>query len=146
MTEESNTMPRFKAVVGSVFGGMIIGFLAAAVLYKAAPDWTPDFLESSPIVFFGFFIIVCGILGWIHAVVPDASPVSHSSGRHPHLGSLFSGALIGFLASAALYGHLPTWIPIVIRESPWVFFTGMMMLCAVAGFAYAKADEIPIES
>ena len=146
MTVESTKMLRLKSVVGSVLGGMIIGFLAAAVLYKAAPDWTPDFLESSPIVFFGFFVIVCGILGWIHAVVPDAPQTSSSSGRHPRLGSLFSGALIGFLASAALYGHLPIWVPAAIRESPWIFFSGMMILCAAAGFAYAKADEIPIES
>ncbi len=146
MTAASNRMLRIKAVVGSVSGGMIIGFLAAAVLYKAAPDWTPDFLESSPIVFFGFFTIVCGILGWVHAIVPDTPEAPVASGRHPHLGSLFSGALIGFLAAAALYGHLPAWLPSVIRESPWVFFSVMMILCAAAGFAYAKADETPVES
>lgn len=141
MTTQINLLDQYKSIIRSVLAGIVIGFLAAAVLYKAASEWTPDFLESSPVVFFGFFMIVCGLLGFIHAVVPDTGDYQKRDGRNSWMSSILTGALIGFLAAAVLYGNLPSWVPPLLSENPWVFFGLMTLMCAAGGYLYMKGDE-----
>ena len=58
-----------KINFGTIFTGMVIGFLGAAVLYqKKFPDWVPNIFEGNPILFFSFFVIICGILGHIWSI------------------------------------------------------------------------------
>ncbi|MBN1355321.1 hypothetical protein JXA40_03515 [bacterium] len=54
---------------GSIFIGMLTGFLGAAVLYqKHFPDWVPQMFHGNPILFFSLFTLVCGVLGYIWAI------------------------------------------------------------------------------
>ncbi|MBN1549929.1 hypothetical protein JW979_00610 [bacterium] len=58
--------------VSSIFTGMVVGFLAAAVLYqKHFPDWVPGFLHDNPFLFFSIFILICGFLGYVWVLPED---------------------------------------------------------------------------
>jgi len=62
---------KFPINIGSIFTGMVAGFLGAAVLYqKHFPDWVPSIFHGQPAIFFGVFIVVCGVLGYIWSM-PD---------------------------------------------------------------------------
>ncbi len=69
MSSEKKISKREPKPISTVFTGAIIGFLAAAVLYsKNFPSWVPLIFSSYPIVFFGMFIAVCGLLGYVYAL------------------------------------------------------------------------------
>jgi hypothetical protein len=60
---------RFRIHFGSVFTGMVVGFLGAAVLYqKQFPGWVPQIFHGNPLLFFSVFVVICGVLGHLWTV------------------------------------------------------------------------------
>lgn len=107
----------------SVGTGAVIGFLAASVLYsKNLPAWVPGFFAKTPFHFFGLFVLICAVLGYIWADTP--SPISAEKKRRlPLFNVIFSGAFIGFLIAAVLYSKfLPGWVPLAFLTTPALFF------------------------
>ncbi len=72
-TEDHNNYDqkqRRSYICSTVFTGVVIGFLGASVLYsKHFPSWVPLVFSDYPILFFGMFMVICGSLGYIWAIV-----------------------------------------------------------------------------
>ena len=137
----------FKGAKTSL-AGMFIGFLGASIVYSQhMPAWVPVGLTGNPYLFFGFLVIVCGLLGFNWGVTQSAQHKSTSEDgrRRFPLNTVMTFMFVGFLMASVLYQkYMPSWVPLVFTEYPVVFFLLFVITGGVVGFFWdmdqASAD------
>ncbi len=127
---------RYKKTTSCVMAGLLIGFLAAAVVYSNLPGWVPGFLSQKPGVFFSLFMVICAALGYFWAITPEEAETKK---RPPLFNVMLSGAFIGFLATAVFYSkYQPTWLPFFFSAYPVFVFIGTTLIGAFIGFLWHR--------
>jgi len=125
--------------------GILIGFLAASILYSQyLPAWVPSALTNSPLLFFGLFILICGLLGfnWGITETQDNEPVEKTDKKKIPINSMLTFSFTGFLVAAVLYRkYMPYWVPIWFNEYPALFFVCFALSGAVIGYFWAFEEN-----
>ena len=126
-----------------IITGCIAGLFAASVLYsKSFPAWVPIILSQYPVIFFGSFIVLCGVLGYIWALADDWDPESRKHQKPKLLNSILTGIICGVFGAAVLYSKaLPKWVPSILSESPALFFGLFVGICGLLGYIWTLPDN-----
>ncbi|MCD4653852.1 hypothetical protein K8T06_07935 [bacterium] len=129
----------------TTFFGLIIGFLSASILYSQyLPRWVPSRLAESPVLFFGTFMLVCGVLGfnWGFTDSPESCSRIKIDKRKFPLNFILSRMFTGFLVAAVLYRKfMPSWVPVQFTEYPVLFFVMFTFLGAVIGYIWSRTEN-----
>lgn len=131
--------------VSATLIGIVIGFIAASVLYSPyMPPWVPGILAKSPAVFYGLFILITGIAGYIWGTtgspVDDRSRKDQQTQKIP-INTIITFMFIGFLLSVVLFSkNMPSWTPLFIMEFPVVFYALFTVVGGVVGYFWAITE------
>lgn len=58
-----------------------------------------------------------------------------------HIGNVFTGGVIGFLAASVLYSkQMFEWVPNILANNPSVFFSCFVIVCGALGYVWSIVD------